>query len=142
MQRKTKIKCKRLPRRYFQVNIIDCMLDCRPNDDTFFSWKYWSEMANVIPEKRLLLWDALYGALKKYYSTLQGRQKWVFLYFLFRQIQYFAWALVDVRFRLITENDGLRSQNEELRVLLHQYVTSDVNKELQIPPSKVLNIDS
>ena len=40
-----------------------------------FSWKYWSEMANVIPEKRLLLWDALYGALKKYYSTLQGRQK-------------------------------------------------------------------
>jgi len=75
-------------------------------------------MANVIPEKKLLLWDALYGALKKYYSTLQGRQK------------------------LITENDGLRSQNEELRVLLHQYVTSDVNKELQIPPSKVLNIDS
>jgi len=83
-----------------------------------FSWKYWNEMANVIPEKKLLLWDALYGALKKYYSTLQGRQK------------------------LITENDGLRSQNEELRVLLHQYVTSDVNKELQIPPSKVLNIDS
>ena len=44
--------------------------------------------------------------------------------------------------RLITDNDKLKTQNEELRILLHQYVTSEVNKELQIPPSKVLNIDS
>jgi dynein regulatory complex protein 1 len=75
-------------------------------------------MGNVIPEIKLRLWNALYEAMKKYYSTLQGRAK------------------------LITDNDKLKTQNEELRILLHQYVTSEVNKELQIPPSKVLNIDS
>lgn len=88
------------------------------SDGTRKSWSYWDEMANVIPEIKLRLWDALYEAMKKYYSTLQGRAK------------------------LITDNDKLKTQNEELRILLHQYVTSEVNKELQIPPSKVLNIDS
>jgi len=81
-------------------------------------WTYWTEMANVVPEKKLRLWDALYEALKKYYANLQQRAK------------------------LITGNDDLRKQNEELRILLHTYMTSDVNKQLEIPPSKVLNIDS
>jgi len=82
------------------------------------SWSYWEEMASVVPEKKLRLWDGLYEALKKYYANLQQRAK------------------------LITGNDDLRKQNEELRILLHTYMTSDVNKQLEIPPSKVLNIDS
>ena len=85
---------------------------------TGFAWSYWDEMASVINDKQLRLWDTLYDALKKYYANLQQRAK------------------------LITGNDDLRKQNEELRILLHQYVTSEVNKELQIPPSKVLNIES
>ena len=38
-------------------------------------WTYWTEMANVVPEKKLRLWDALYEALKKYYANLQQRAK-------------------------------------------------------------------
>ena len=39
------------------------------------SWKYWEEMADVIPDVKLRLWDALYEALKKYYANLQQRAK-------------------------------------------------------------------
>ena len=91
-------------------------------------------MANVVPEKKLRLWDALYEALKKYYANLQQRAKvWIFL---LKNI------LINFLIKLITGNDDLRKQNEELRILLHTYMTSDVNKQLEIPPSKVLNIDS
>ena len=38
-----------------------------------FEWKFWDDMANVIPDKKLRLWDALYEALKKYYGTLKER---------------------------------------------------------------------
>ena len=94
------------------------------------SWKYWQEMADVIPDAKLRLWDALYEALKKYYANLQQRAKVLTL------------LCLSSKFQLITGNDDLRKQNEELRILLHTYMTSDVNKQLEIPPSKVLNIDS
>lgn len=82
-----------------------------------WDWDLWKRLENSIPEKKLLLWDALYEALKKYYDCLNGRSN------------------------LIDQNGSLQQENEELRVLLHQYVTSEVNKELQIPPSKVLNME-
>merc|ERR1712042_5226 len=82
-----------------------------------WDWTIWDTQANVITDKKLRLWDALYEALKKYYDCLNSRAN------------------------LINENGRLQQQNEELRVLLHQYVTSEVNKELQIPPSKVLNLE-
>ena len=31
----------------------------------------------------------------------------------------------------MSDNESLQTQNEELRVLLHQYVTMEVNKDLQ-----------
>lgn len=37
----------------------------------------------------------------------------------------------NLSFRLVSDNDSLQTQNEELRVLLHQYVTMEVNKDLQ-----------
>jgi len=82
-----------------------------------WNWETWKTLKNTISDKKLRLWDALYEALKKYYHTLTARSG------------------------LINENGTLAQQNEELRVLLHQYVTSEVNKELQIPPSKVLNLE-
>ena len=40
-----------------------------------WDWDLWKRLENSIPEKKLLLWDALYEALKKYYDCLNGRSK-------------------------------------------------------------------
>lgn len=80
--------------------------------------KYWSEMSEVIPKNKLNLWDALEPALAKYYDELTERRK------------------------LIDQTDNLKRQNSELRLLLQQYLSSQVNKELQIPPTKVLQSET
>ncbi|XP_026514109.1 dynein regulatory complex protein 1, partial [Terrapene carolina triunguis] len=76
--------------------------------------EYWEALAHVIPEPKLKVWNALEAALEKYYSVLSQRSK------------------------LLTDLDGLQQQNTELHMLLHQYLTSKVNKELLIPPTHVI----
>uniref|UniRef100_A0A8D0GF22 Dynein regulatory complex protein 1 n=1 Tax=Sphenodon punctatus TaxID=8508 RepID=A0A8D0GF22_SPHPU len=71
--------------------------------------EYWDALAHVIPEAKLKLWDALVGALEKYYQALTQRAK------------------------LIADTDGLRQQNAELRLLLQQYLHSPVSPGL-VPP--------
>eukprot|EP00079_Xenopus_tropicalis_P011853 XP_002938220.2 PREDICTED: dynein regulatory complex protein 1 [Xenopus tropicalis] len=75
---------------------------------------YWAAAAKAIPESRLRVWDALESALEKYHNVLSGRAQ------------------------LITETVSLRHQNTELRTLLHQYLNSQVNAELEIPPTQML----
>ncbi|XP_072551936.1 dynein regulatory complex protein 1 isoform X2 [Salminus brasiliensis] len=60
---------------------------------------YWESMADVIPESKLRVWNALEAALKKYHAVLTGRSK------------------------LLTDAHHLKQQNSELRTLLHQYST-------------------
>ncbi|KAK6488544.1 dynein regulatory complex protein 1 [Huso huso] len=79
---------------------------------------YWEDMVNVIPEAKLKVWDALYNALEKYHHVLTERMK------------------------LINETNGMKQQNSELRMLLHQYVNSRVNAELEIPPTQVMQVES
>lgn len=74
---------------------------------------YWKQYKYVISKDTEKVWDALLGSFEKYYEVLNARGK------------------------LIEETDGLRQQNGELRLLLHQYVNSKVNQELQVPPTSV-----
>ncbi|KAM4600969.1 dynein regulatory complex protein 1 [Polymixia lowei] len=77
---------------------------------------YWESMANIIPEAKLKSWDALEKALEKYYTILTERSQ------------------------LITDTQGLKQHNTELRVLLHQSLNSKVNAELEIPPTQVMRL--
>ncbi|KAM3932446.1 dynein regulatory complex protein 1 isoform 1-T1 [Leptodactylus fuscus] len=79
---------------------------------------YWSACAQVIPPSQLKIWDALESAMEKYYDVLINRSQ------------------------LITETSSLRQQNTELRMLLHQYLNSKINAELEIPPTQTLQVDS
>ncbi len=47
-------------------------------------------------------------------------------------------TILNRRAELIDENKALANQNIELRMLLAQYMQSNVNQELQIPPTKIL----
>nr|XP_010350647.1 dynein regulatory complex protein 1 isoform X2 [Saimiri boliviensis boliviensis] len=78
--------------------------------------EYWQALSTVIPPSRLNLWDALYTALEKYHLVLTQRAK------------------------LLLENNSLEQQNTELQALLQQYLTSKINSELQVPPTRVLRI--
>jgi len=80
--------------------------------------KYWSEMQNVIDSRKIHLWDALDNGLSKYNDHLSERRN------------------------LILETDSLKRKNNELRMLLSQYLGSKINKELQIPPTKILQGDA
>ncbi|KAL3890634.1 hypothetical protein ACJMK2_002915 [Sinanodonta woodiana] len=78
---------------------------------------YWANYAKVFDSKKERMWDALLEALQVYSETLTSRSS------------------------LITETDALKQQNAELRMLLHQYVNSKVNTELEIPPTRVLQLE-
>ncbi|KAK3706560.1 hypothetical protein RRG08_055000 [Elysia crispata] len=78
---------------------------------------YWNKYATLLSEKKERLWDALIEALEKYNEVLHSRST------------------------LLTETEALRQQNSELRLLLHQYVNSKVNAELEIPPTRVLQLE-
>ncbi|XP_073418088.1 dynein regulatory complex protein 1 [Dendrobates tinctorius] len=78
---------------------------------------YWSAAAQVIPQSKLKVWDALEAAMEKYYDVLTSRSE------------------------LITETSSLRQQNTELRMLLHQYLNSKINSELEIAPTQTIQVD-
>ncbi|XP_071803917.1 dynein regulatory complex protein 1-like [Asterias amurensis] len=79
--------------------------------------EFWASFPSVLSGKQEKVWRALVDGLEKYSDVLNQRSK------------------------LITETDSLRQQNAELRMLLHQYINSKVNQELEIPPTRVLNLD-
>lgn len=87
------------------------------NRDSSRDDEYWSQLAAVIDEKKQRLWDAMLNGFEKYSQVLKERST------------------------LIDETDSLRQQNSELRMLLHQYLSSKVNQELEIPPTRVLQVE-
>nr|KAG5688032.1 hypothetical protein BaRGS_003578 [Batillaria attramentaria] len=79
--------------------------------------EYWIKYSSMLTEKKERVWDALLDGLEKYSEVLNSRS------------------------HLLTETESLRTQNAELRLLLHQYVNSKVNAELEIPPTRVLQLE-
>ncbi|CAH8616056.1 unnamed protein product [Heterobilharzia americana] len=106
------------------LNTCDCKkesshfneTDTDIRDDSYDS-EYWKKYEQCIITKEWeSVWDSLYVAMERYYNILKYRAK------------------------LIHDTEGLRKQNAELRHLLEQYMNSKVNYELQIPPSKTMEI--
>lgn len=79
--------------------------------------EYWAKYAKLVDPNKERLWDALIEGMEKYSETLTSRSN------------------------LINETEALKQQNNELRMLLHQYVNSKVNAELEIPPTRVLQLE-
>jgi dynein regulatory complex protein 1 len=75
---------------------------------------YWDRMKEVVSGKTVRVYKALINAMQKYNTELNDRSG------------------------LIMESQSLHQQNSELKALLHQYLNSQVNQELYIPPTQVM----
>eukprot|EP00002_Diphylleia_rotans_P018719 TRINITY_DN3622_c0_g2_i1.p1 TRINITY_DN3622_c0_g2~~TRINITY_DN3622_c0_g2_i1.p1 ORF type:complete len:134 (-),score=32.30 TRINITY_DN3622_c0_g2_i1:169-570(-) len=80
--------------------------------------EFWETLGHVISDDTFEVWGALEKSLQEYQAILLGRAK------------------------LIEETASLRQQNEELKMLLNQYLGAKVNHELILPPTQTLNLHS
>ncbi|XRB16623.1 dynein regulatory complex protein 1 [Pseudoscourfieldia marina] len=75
---------------------------------------YWHTAVDVISPMGFRVWKALEKSIAAYMSTLQRRSD------------------------TLDELRSLQRQNEELRLLLNQYLASRINEELRVPPTAVI----
>ncbi|RDD44726.1 Dynein regulatory complex protein 1 [Trichoplax sp. H2] len=92
-------------------------LGTMPVRDASKDEEFWNYLAHIIPRERELQWNALQSGLEKYCEVLKSRET------------------------LLNDVDSLQVQNGELKGLLQQYMSSKVNQELEIPPTRVMQID-
>ncbi|KAI9344658.1 sperm tail-domain-containing protein [Obelidium mucronatum] len=74
-------------------------------------------------------------------KTSQQQQYWERMANVIDDKSYRVWtynALLTERYQLTQEIDAVRSQSEELKGLLRQYMAAKVNDELQIPPTQIM----
>jgi dynein regulatory complex protein 1 len=79
--------------------------------------QFWDEMANIVPQKQFRVWQALEKSMIDYVGQLNERKQ------------------------LIDDVGALRSQNEELKGLLNQYLGAEVNAQLQVPPTQMIRLE-
>ena len=79
--------------------------------------KFWQRVANVVPPKTVRVWNALSKAMEKYESVVKDRSA------------------------AIEEVHSLEIQNGELKKLMNQYLSADVNDELHVPPTQVIRLN-
>jgi len=84
--------------------------DARREQDRREEIKYWERLANIVPDSTVRTWEALEQALTKYNVVLTHRAE------------------------AIDEVSSLRQQNEELKALLSQYLSSQTVQDLIVPP--------
>lgn len=80
----------------------------------YLSEIYWTKLGNIISPKTFNVWKALYKGLTNYHDLLFDRKQ------------------------LVDETKALYDKNTELKRLLQQYMQSDDNKALKIPPHQTI----
>lgn len=80
--------------------------------------KFWEKKANVVTEDMWRLWNATFKGMQRYKNELEERSK------------------------LITETEKLRVQNNELAMLLSQYLQSDNNDQLIYAPGETVDFQT
>mmetsp|Transcript_8661 Transcript_8661/g.16786 ORF Transcript_8661/g.16786 Transcript_8661/m.16786 type:complete len:242 (+) Transcript_8661:1212-1937(+) len=73
--------------------------------------EFWDNLEKILPGHTETTWAALEAGLTKYNQLLTSRQK------------------------DIDETNSLLKTNEELKMLLQQYLNNNVNQDLQLPPT-------
>ena len=76
--------------------------------------EYWENMSNAVGEKNFRVWSQLERSMERYREMLMKRRD------------------------SLRDAESLREQNDELRGLLSQYLSSSVNDELMVPPAAYL----
>lgn len=76
--------------------------------------RYWERLTTAVSDKVIRVWGRLESQLENYHSLLVQRSE----------------GLAAI--------SSLQQQNDELRMLLNQYLNSKINTELKIPPTAVL----
>ncbi|KAF6263341.1 sperm tail-domain-containing protein [Scenedesmus sp. NREL 46B-D3] len=76
--------------------------------------KYWERLTKAVSDKEMRVWGRLEGQLASYHGLLLRRSD----------------GLAAI--------GSLQQQNDELRMLLNQYLSSKINAELKVPPTAVL----
>ena len=76
--------------------------------------QYWKNLQQIFPKNKTKIWQSLQEYLIKYNKILQERKNQA------------------------TKIIHLQTENDQLRNLLQQYLSSDANKELIIPPSLII----
>jgi len=76
--------------------------------------RFWKTLGHVISDETLSVWDALDRGLRRYNTLLEERSN------------------------LIDETTELARQNEELKILLQEYLGSKINQELYLPPTRLM----
>jgi dynein regulatry complex protein 1 len=79
--------------------------------------QFWQRVANVVPPKTVRVWNALSKAMEKYEGIVKDRAS------------------------AINEVHSLENQNSELKKLMNQYLSADVNDELHVPPTQVIRLN-
>jgi hypothetical protein len=80
----------------------------------YLSETYWEKLGNTISDKTYNVWKALDTALTDYHDLLFERKE------------------------LVENVKDLNEKHGELQKLLTQYMNSDVNRDLIIPPHKTI----
>eukprot|EP00921_Rhytidocystis_pertsovi_P001099 GHVQ01001868.1.p1 GENE.GHVQ01001868.1~~GHVQ01001868.1.p1 ORF type:complete len:387 (+),score=58.10 GHVQ01001868.1:461-1621(+) len=78
--------------------------------------RFWERMSHVLPDVNMRLWKALEEFLRRYYKELKDRSE------------------------VIDGAVKLQQENQELKQLMDQYLQSNVNTDLLVPPTHVIRV--